>query len=83
MTMQVDVVSPEKVLFKGSATLVRCRTVDGDIAFLTGHAPFLGALGKGEFEVLAEDGERTTFQLDGGFVEVKDDHVILLTDSAS
>ena len=45
VTMQVELVSPERVLFSGEATMVILRTLGGgDIAFLPGHAPFLGAL---------------------------------------
>ena len=42
MPMQVELVSPERILFSGEATMVVCRTTDGDVAFLTDHAPFLG-----------------------------------------
>ena len=45
MPMQVELVSPERVLYEDDADMVIARTVGGgDIAFLTGHAPFLGAL---------------------------------------
>ena len=43
--LRVEVVSPERVLFSGDATQVITRTLGGgEIAFLPGHAPFLGAL---------------------------------------
>jgi len=43
--MKVEVVSPERVLFSGEATQVITRTMEGgEIAFLRGHIPFLGAL---------------------------------------
>ena len=42
---EAQLVSPERILYTGEATQVLCRTVGGgDIAFLTGHAPFIGAL---------------------------------------
>ena len=45
MALRVELVSPERILFTGDAEMVICRTIGGgDIAFLTGHAPFLGAL---------------------------------------
>ena len=44
MTLQVELVSPERILYSGEADMVVCRTTDGDIAFLTDHAPFVGAL---------------------------------------
>ena len=43
MTLHVELVSPEQVLYSGDASMVVARTSGGgDIAFLTGHAPFLG-----------------------------------------
>ena len=45
MPMQVDLVSPERILYEGEADMVLARTVGGgDIAFLPGHSPFVGAL---------------------------------------
>ena len=40
----VQLVSPEQVLFDGEAEMVVCRPVEGAIAFLNGHVPYLGAL---------------------------------------
>ena len=41
--LQVDLVSPEKVLFSGEANMVITRTLGGgEIAFQAGHAPFVG-----------------------------------------
>ena len=48
MTLRVELVSPEQVLYSGDASMVVARTAGGgDIAFLTGHAPFLGVLEPG------------------------------------
>ena len=44
MPLAVQLVSPERILFEGEAEMVVCRPVDGEIAFLAGHVPFLGAL---------------------------------------
>lgn len=83
MTMQVQVVSPERILWTGDAELVTARTVEGgDITFLTGHAPFVGALETGQVIIRPEAGEDTAFAVHGGFVEVSNDQVSLLTDVA-
>jgi len=76
--MNVAVVSPEDVLFEGEATQVITRTTEGDIAFLAGHAPFLGALAEGETRVYLADGTVQEFQLTGGFVEVSNNTVSIL-----
>ena len=83
MTMQVQVVSPERILWTGDAELVTCRTVEGgDITFLTQHAPFVGALETGQVTIRPETGDDTHFAVHGGFVEVSNDQVSLLTDVA-
>lgn len=80
--MQVEVVSPERVLFSGDADMVVARSEGGDIAFLTDHAPFLGALGVGLVRVKLSDGSEIKVAVHGGFVEVRDNHVIILSDVA-
>jgi F-type H+-transporting ATPase subunit epsilon len=82
MTLEVRLVSPERVLYTGQARVVTARTIEGDIAFLTGHAPFIGALGVGEVRVGQESGTDQVFTVESGFVEVKDDVVTILSDAA-
>ncbi len=79
--MQVEVVSPERVLYEGEGEMVVCRTEDGDIAFLPGHAPFLAALGTAAVRVIHPDGEHM-IAVHEGFVEVANDRVIVLSDVA-
>jgi F-type H+-transporting ATPase subunit epsilon len=70
-TMQVEVVSPELVLFSGEATQVITRTLGGgEIAFLPGHAPFLGALTENHTRVTLADGTVLDVAVHGGFVQV-------------
>jgi F-type H+-transporting ATPase subunit epsilon len=82
MTLTVEVVSPEAILFEGQANMVVARTLGGgDIAFLTGHVSFLGALDDWPLRVIQDDGQ-VTFAVHGGFVEVSDDRVTVLSDVA-
>ncbi|HEX9529798.1 MAG TPA: ATP synthase F1 subunit epsilon [Acidimicrobiales bacterium] len=80
--MQVALVSPERILFEGEADMVVGRTSDGEIAFLTGHAPFLGALGIGAVKIVATDGRQERAAVHGGFVEVRGNRVTILSDVA-
>ena len=82
MTLEVDVVSPERILYSGEAEMVICRTPAGEIAFLTGHVPFLGALGIGIVRVHTTDSDEVKVAVHEGFVEVKDDRVVILSDVA-
>jgi F-type H+-transporting ATPase subunit epsilon len=83
MTLHVEVVSPERILWTGEAQLVLARTIGGgDIAFLTGHAPFVGALDIWTVVVRAEDGTDEVIAVHGGFIEVSNDRVTVLSDVA-
>jgi len=82
MALDVALVSPERILFTGEADMVVCRTSDGEIAFLTGHAPLVGALGIGTVRVKLSDGEEVRAAVHGGFVEVRDNRVSILSDVA-
>jgi F-type H+-transporting ATPase subunit epsilon len=82
-SMTVEVVSPEQVLFSGEATMVITRTLGGgEIAFLPGHAPFLGALSENHTRVYMVDGSITDLAVHGGFVEVSNNKVSILSDVA-
>ena len=81
--LEVQLVSPERILYTGDASMVICRTTGGgDIAFLTGHAPFIGALAIWPVEIVAAEGPRQRVAVHGGFVEVSNDRVTLLSDVA-
>jgi F-type H+-transporting ATPase subunit epsilon len=82
MTLQVELVSPERILYSGEADMVIARTVGGgELAFLTGHAPFVGALDIATVTIRAAAGDELV-AVHGGFVEVSDDTVTILSDVA-
>ncbi len=82
-TMTVQLVSPERMLFSGEATQVITRTLGGgEIAFLPGHAPFLGALTENHTRITLADGSVLDVAVHGGFVQVSGDTVSILSDVA-
>jgi F-type H+-transporting ATPase subunit epsilon len=81
--LRVEVVSPERVLFTGEATMVITRTLGGgEIAFLPGHAPFVGALTECDTVVHLAEGRIVHVATLGGFVEVSHGKVAILSDEA-
>lgn len=70
MALLVELVSPERTAFTGSAKMVICRTTSGDVAFLPGHVPFIGVLATHPVRVLLEDGGEQVIAVHQGFVEV-------------
>ena len=81
--MQVDIVSPERVLFSGQATMVVTRTLDGgEIAFLPNHAPFLAALTENHTRIYEDGGAVVHVAVHGGLVVVSNNKVSILSDVA-
>ena len=81
--MQVDIVSPERILYSGPATMVVTRTLDGgEIAFQPNHAPFLAALTESHTRIYEEGGNVLHVAVHGGFVEVSNNKVSILSDVA-
>ncbi len=82
-TMTVELVSPERVLFSGEATMVVTRTLGGgDIAFQPGHAAFLAALVENHTRIYLADGTVQDVAVHGGFVQVANNKVSILSDLA-
>ena len=82
MPLQVELVSPERILYSGEAEMVIARTVGGgDIAFLPGHSPFVGALEIATVTLRTPEGDQLV-AVHGGFVEVSNDTVTILSDVA-
>ena len=77
--LSVSVISPEAVLFEGPTDSVVAPAFDGQVGILTGHAPMVTLLGTGELR-LGGAGKR--FQVEGGFLQVVDDVVRVVTEHA-
>jgi len=85
--LTVELVSPERTLWEGESSMVVARTIGaGDIAFLPGHVPFLGALETHPVTVYPPGGDDagapTVIAVLGGFVSVAEDKVTVLSDQA-
>lgn len=82
MPLTVQVVTPDReVLVADDATLVIAHGVEGDVGILPGHAPLLIALGLGPLTVVRGD-RREVMAVDGGFLQVHRDQVIVLAEYA-
>jgi F-type H+-transporting ATPase subunit epsilon len=78
--LNVSVISPEAVLFEGTTESVVAPALDGQVGILTDHAPMLTLLGVGELRLGEGAGRR--FQVEGGFLQVADNQVRVVTERA-
>jgi F-type H+-transporting ATPase subunit epsilon len=80
--MKVSVISPERVLFEGEAASVVAPAFDGEVGILTDHAPMMTLLGKGSLR-LGGAGAEAKFTIEGGFLQVVENHVRIVTERAA
>ena len=80
--LHVRVISPEASLFEGNASSVVAPAFDGEVGILSGHAPMMTLLGKGELRIAEGSAERK-FQIEGGFLQVLSNEVRVVTEKAS
>jgi F-type H+-transporting ATPase subunit epsilon len=67
----VQVLAPDRVLLTGRAEEVIMRTEDGDITFLDGHTPLVGAVVPCVVRVVREGDDEERIAVHGGFVQVE------------
>jgi F-type H+-transporting ATPase subunit epsilon len=79
--LKVSVISPEAVLFEGEADSIVAPAYDGEIGILTGHAPLMALLGNGELRLGGASAKR--FSVSGGFLQVLNDDVRVVTEKAT
>jgi F-type H+-transporting ATPase subunit epsilon len=79
--LRVSVISPEQTVYEGSADSVVAPAWDGELGILRGHAPLMALLGEGDLRI--RDGGRTErFHVAGGFLQVRDNVVTVLSETA-
>jgi F-type H+-transporting ATPase subunit epsilon len=78
--LTVSVISPEQILFEGQASAVVAPGFDGELGILPGHAPLMTVLGTGTLRL---DGAGQSFKVEGGFLQVVDNVVRVVTESAT
>lgn len=77
--LNVTVISPEAVLFEGTTDSLVAPAFDGEVGILTGHAPMMTLLGRGTLRIGGGGGEHR-FTVEGGFLQVVDNQVRVVTD---
>ena len=81
-TLYVEIVAPDTNAFRGEATSFRAPGVEGSFEVLHNHAPLVAATGVGLVTITTADQGTVEFATSPGFVEVLDNHVIMLTEAA-
>ena len=81
MSLQCIIVTPERTVLERQADSVSATLFDGEIGVWPRRAPFIGRLGYGEMRVALDD-DTDRYYIEGGFIEVLEDVVTVLTGRA-
>ncbi|MGH2759327.1 MAG: F0F1 ATP synthase subunit epsilon [Actinomycetota bacterium] len=79
MPLDVSVVTPEREVWSGEAGFVVATSEGGEIGVLPGMAPFLGVLRHASLKIEPESGGTIWLAAHGGFIEVFEDRITVLT----
>lgn len=75
--MNVEILTPDKTLYSGSAEIVTLPGINGSFQILENHAPLIANLGKGEMSIKTGS-QLEKFHVKGGLVEVLKNKVVVL-----
>ncbi len=82
-TFTCSLVTPERQAFEGEATYANLPAHDGQLGVMANHAPMLVKLGVGSLRVDLVSGTTSRFELDGGFAQMRDNKLVLISERAS
>jgi F-type H+-transporting ATPase subunit epsilon len=81
-TIKFELVTPERVVLRDTAVSISVPTQSGEITILPDHIPLVSIMSLGVIELRREDGSSEVMSVAGGFVEVLEDKVVILAQSA-
>lgn len=80
--LQVDIVTPAKVIYSGLAESVTVPGSKSPFQILNNHAPIVSSLENGNVKVITDTQQELTFQTSSGFVELQKNKLSVLVESA-
>lgn len=81
-TVNVEVVTPERVVYSGEARIVVATGALGSLGILPNHIPMVTPLEIAPVQLKKPNGEEDTLAVSGGFMEVRGDKVTILATAA-
>jgi F-type H+-transporting ATPase subunit epsilon len=78
--MILEIITPEKEVFRGEVTSVRFPGTVGEFEVLNSHAPIISTLKSGAIRVITDDNNTEKFSINGGVIEMLNNKIIVLAD---
>lgn len=83
MALKVNLVSADRAVWNGEATLVIAKTVEGEIGIMAGHEPLLAILAEGQVRITRADGSKILANAQDGFLSVEGDELTIVAGNAA
>lgn len=77
--MKIEIISPEKEIYKGEISLAQLPGIDGSFEILENHAPMISALKKGKIRVKDMEGKEVFIDINSGTLEVINNVITIVT----
>ena len=78
--MQVEIITPDKQIYKGDASLVQLPGIDGSFEILNNHAPIISVLKNGKVKIVDKEKNVQFFEIKGGVIEVLNNKILILSE---
>lgn len=78
--MHLEIIKPEKNIYKGEVTSVTLPGLDGRLGILNNHAPLITTLKEGVIVVKTNEGAELEFEVKGGTVEMLNNKLTVLAE---
>jgi len=81
-SFNLEIISPEKIIFSGEAQMVKIPSYEGDMSILKNHISIITFLRPGLIKIEKDDSSFEEFFVEDGTVEFFNDKLVLLSSSA-
>ena len=78
--MQLEIISPESLVYSGDVQQVRVPGTAGSFAVLHNHTPIMSTLEQGRIKVTKLGGQILYFDIQGGVIQVNNNIITILID---
>lgn len=79
--MNLQIITPDKKVYDGEVKLLQVPGSKGSFQILRNHAPIISTLDKGDVKIIDGNDRISFITISGGVIEVKNNEIILLTES--
>ena len=81
--MKIEIITPDQKIYEGDIRSVRVPGKKGSFQVLKDHAPIISTLEKGPVIMVSQAGEEIRYEIEEGVIEVKQNKIILLSESVT